>query len=750
MDNKLKGATLFMRRDARAGAYDASHLAILLADGSVKTYHSTSQEAVVEYMDMVKELAGGPIQNVLKLHDNVNRGTILKLTLPDTLTPVLSTDGGPAFTTAHLTQAQWDHAILFGGGSGWCIDPPVYNFEQATPVAKQAEMLTNVRAQLAASPYPLVVTALERRHLVYVSDGNFKHQAGYIGGYRHDAGPVVDRITGELLSHKKGTVRRLATKEEVDEGYKVHKICQMKGECNCPFKWVQHMSPLLWLGPAWVLRLVAKGLPVQEQYKKDSVLGPGYSNFLFDGCRIYLDDNGEFICSDWCQRENMASKAHGISLQVKQYDLLGWVLRSGINRFIENVGAHRVSGLGRRVVDVRAARVASMQSHPTVKQWTSSAGLEVVLSTHRTLRPFVRNVRSLVFEARHGHREALKAFWNSDWLLPVLPKKHWFRRVQMGYWQSTAIKTYLKDLGLMPPKGAVSFTSFVQGINTGLKDGHLKMYLYLQPSAYNMGVIYMVRSVGKAKTLTSPEELNEVYTEVLTDLQTKAPFRYVKPDYAGLRQLRVKGQAPNAGMAKEVLPATLPTDLTLEQAKELLMQVKAANAIDKMVKDGVVLPPKPDVAETSLGATSPLANLVEKMIAKAVDTDDDYLPEEPAEALMGSYEGDMEEESEDHDDEDYDPESLVEAQDGQYLDSDEFDEINKDLAKLKQQQVPMPQGMPGEQVSMSVDQQMQIYYKSGFSYSSSEYKWAQDAWQKGGIHGASTHLPPPEQPKEDK
>lgn len=203
----------------------------------------------------------------------------------------------------------------------------------------RAKVIASVQEQMATSPFPFEIMAIQRRWLRYYSDGYWNTQRRFLrlapvpNNYPYDAdhNPLPQFVDGPTLADV---------------------LNYMKPDPDYPGRSVtaddiNHSRPLLYDGPAWVL-----SFKLDEQF-------PAYG-----GCHVYLDDDGNFLCSDWCQRSGRDVKENGggIDLQVAEYTLAGWITGPCIKRAARG-GKFTPKSAKTRLVEVRTA---AKQAGPAV------------------------------------------------------------------------------------------------------------------------------------------------------------------------------------------------------------------------------------------------------------------------------------------------------------------------------------------------------------------------------------------------
>lgn len=177
-----------------------------------------------------------------------------------------------ALWTPELVKAAYGVQVF---PNGWCYNAPNPKYEETTP-EQAAAMIKRLEAMCALLPFKVKVTAVQRRYLLYYSDGGKDTQQRYL---------------------------RLAPRPGKGSPYTANWELANRFKEDHP----SSGTPLLYAGPAWVTRFTVNGTdPVRD-------------------CRVYVDDEGRFICSDWCQRTGHSTYHQGIDLQVQGYTFDSWI-----------------------------------------------------------------------------------------------------------------------------------------------------------------------------------------------------------------------------------------------------------------------------------------------------------------------------------------------------------------------------------------------------------------------------------------
>lgn len=199
---------------------------------------------------------------------------------------------------AYPAMSVFDATLLaYHTSNNWHYDWPHRATERAGDTNDAlAVMMEKIARQVHAVPYEVGVTALERRFLLYYSDGNIATQSRFITYCPRPARRSPFNEAGELATAflPDWTPERLAKQS-------FHRPSE--------YGLFGHESCLLYAGPAWCFRFT-----LDDQ------------DLLTGGCRVWLTDDAEFIASDWCQRHDVTSYKHGINLQVMQWSLESWIM----------------------------------------------------------------------------------------------------------------------------------------------------------------------------------------------------------------------------------------------------------------------------------------------------------------------------------------------------------------------------------------------------------------------------------------
>lgn len=195
-----------------------------------------------------------------------------------------------------VTQSIADDLIEYHRNpNGWNYDwvhlPTEQLGDDPAAAARIAERLT---AMMAGHPYEFQITGLQRRFLWYYSDGSHETQQRFEALL-----PAPDRYPyrSDGTLHRRFNWIWNSIMRDAGVPYPTDKRSEYGG-----------LRPMLYRGPAWTVRFLLDGQDV-----------------LLERCRVYVDDDANFICSDWCQRHDFSSYDNGINLQTGLYTFDGWV-----------------------------------------------------------------------------------------------------------------------------------------------------------------------------------------------------------------------------------------------------------------------------------------------------------------------------------------------------------------------------------------------------------------------------------------
>ena len=195
-----------------------------------------------------------------------------------------------------------DLVDFYHAPNSWNYDWPHLQIEQDE--GRREQIVSRLSTMMQGHPYDFQVTGIQRRYLMYYSDGSIETQQRferYIPNpkafpYRHDGS-----LRRKYTSIYNNIMR--------DAGVPYKPLPEFMG---------QSCRPCLYLGPAWVVRFTLDG-----------------HDPLLERCRVYVDDEANFICSDWCQRHDYSSYNNGINLQTGIYSFDGWVTGPCVIRNID-------------------------------------------------------------------------------------------------------------------------------------------------------------------------------------------------------------------------------------------------------------------------------------------------------------------------------------------------------------------------------------------------------------------------------
>lgn len=198
---------------------------------------------------------------------------------------------------------------VYKAPNGWNYDWPHFQVELDgdTLPGFRDKIASRLTTMMEAHPFEFEITGLQRRYLMYYSDGSYNTQKKFASLIPQPDAPPYRRD---------GTLRRRYDFE----------WDSIMRDANVPYPKEKEqryggLRPCLYYGAAWVVRFRVDGQDV-----------------LLDRCRVYVDDEANFICSDWCQRHDFSSYQQGINLQTGIYTFDGWVVNSAISKAMQ--GGH--------------------------------------------------------------------------------------------------------------------------------------------------------------------------------------------------------------------------------------------------------------------------------------------------------------------------------------------------------------------------------------------------------------------------
>lgn len=221
---------------------------------------------------------------------------------------------------------------------GYQFDWPHLQVENDT--AGEQAMRTRLVADMEKYQIPFEIIGLQRRFIWYSGMNGDSIQQLWIG---MATPPTMYPFTasGKLKALYRGSIGQWGSKEEA-AGVKP------------PLGLGKYR--VLYAGPAWALRV-----RVDNQ------------NPLYGHCTMFVDDEGHFICSDWCQRQDYTSYHGGVNLQTGLYMWDTWLMESAL----QNAQA---KGLFKPSRPIRRAQVRKLITEEKEKV---------------ALNPVVRHLRSL-------------------------------------------------------------------------------------------------------------------------------------------------------------------------------------------------------------------------------------------------------------------------------------------------------------------------------------------------------------------
>jgi hypothetical protein len=194
----------------------------------------------------------------------------------------------------------------FRAPNSWNFDFPHFQIESADTSAHRAQLAAKLTGMMADTGYEFEITGLQRRYLMYMTDGSVESQKKF---ERLMPGP------DPFPFRRDGTLKRPYT-NVYDSQMRDAKVPFPKEFANR----YGSLRPCLYFGPAWVVRFKLDG-----------------QDTLLDRCRVYVTDNGDFICSDWCQRHDFSSyTGGGINLQMGIYNFSTWITGPCVAKAMES------------------------------------------------------------------------------------------------------------------------------------------------------------------------------------------------------------------------------------------------------------------------------------------------------------------------------------------------------------------------------------------------------------------------------
>lgn len=202
-------------------------------------------------------------------------------------------------------EELFDHFIShYHNSNGWNYDYPHWEFESNVTPQQLADLKAKLEGMMAPRGFKFEVIGLAPRSLLYFSDGGHKSQKKFVSMVPHPNG-VPWRRDGSLKTryqcHWSSTDRDNGVPYPHDHEKKYGTL-----------------SPMLYCGPAAVVRFL-----VEDQQ-------PAFGN-----CRVYVTMDGDFICSDWCQRHDFSSYGSGINLQTGIYSFDSWIVGPCLSRAMQ-------------------------------------------------------------------------------------------------------------------------------------------------------------------------------------------------------------------------------------------------------------------------------------------------------------------------------------------------------------------------------------------------------------------------------
>jgi hypothetical protein len=202
-----------------------------------------------------------------------------------------------------------DMSSVYYAPNSWNYDWPdfVHESEGDLALATRERIIAKLTDSMQQHPYDFQITGLQRRYLLYFSDGDMNSQrmfSNYFPIPSH-ASPLRADGTFRLPFSFTYTAAMRDAKQPIPRSLDLFGVTR----------------PCLYAGPAWTVR-----------FRLDD------HDVLLDRCRVYVDDDGNFICSDWCQRHDHTTYGAGINLQMGIYSFDTWVTGPCVIRNVESGG----------------------------------------------------------------------------------------------------------------------------------------------------------------------------------------------------------------------------------------------------------------------------------------------------------------------------------------------------------------------------------------------------------------------------
>ncbi len=208
----------------------------------------------------------------------------------DPMTPEFLVECYEHYVSQNAYNQDWPHI-------GTECDPAAY--VQAEVVRERLH-----RELQGATPAPVEIVAVVPRFLLYFTDGSLASQQQFL-----TVAPRADTVSPFRLD---GIIKPAYTAE----------YSPMMRDMKVPLPPVLHgiknITPLLFRGRAFCVEFTVANVD------------PAYQN-----CRVYVDWDGNFICSDWCQRASKSAFAKDetpVDLQTGQFTFATWVTTSAMVR----------------------------------------------------------------------------------------------------------------------------------------------------------------------------------------------------------------------------------------------------------------------------------------------------------------------------------------------------------------------------------------------------------------------------------
>jgi hypothetical protein len=222
--------------------------------------------------------------------------------------------------------------------NGWVFTwpHPVLDYDDETSERETALIRDRLHREMSIYPYQFTILEIQRRFLFYYSDGDYLSQKSFIG-YQ----PLPHSYPFYDTRH---TIPKYRDSSEGETGELRKQFQNTDGPNEVDTNVVG--APLLYRGPAYVVRFLLDGQEV-----------------AYNGCRVMVTPEGDFICSDWCQRHDFSSYSDGINLQLGIYSFASWVTGPCLQRATAHGGFKPTAKMTRTAIRlVKAVEVPTFDA----------------------------------------------------------------------------------------------------------------------------------------------------------------------------------------------------------------------------------------------------------------------------------------------------------------------------------------------------------------------------------------------------